>query len=464
MSSGDPGRAGRRVREGLGGQACATDVTVRVRRRATPPLRHRPVVHRSASHVRSMLPSSSNVGAISSDCLASWAGLSAERDDPAATAAAAAPGLQEFVVPGTDPVPFGIVAGPDGNLWFTSPGADRVGRLTPGGAVTLFALPTSKSLPSVSPPGRTATSGSPRRRPTASAASLRPGLVTEFVLPDEASPIGITAGPGGALWFTESGLNRIGRLTTAGVLSHFDLPGGSDGGPSGIAAGADGNLWYTDLGLNAIGRLTPAGQATLSPCRRPRRCRSASPPAATATSGSPNSSRARSGASLRPAPSPSSRCPAPTASPSESPAGRMVRSGSPRPRATRSAASRRLGAVTEFDLGRPGAGPFGIAAGPGNTIWFSESLAARIGRLPAGGGGGAGSCTPNATTLCLAGPLRGQGAVAEAQRRGRRRPGGGAHRRHRLLLVLRLQQRRGGGQGDRRLRLRPTASGSSPAA
>lgn len=43
--------------------------------------------------------------------------------------AVAAPGVTEFsagITPGSDPR--GITAGPDGNLWFTEPSGDRVGR------------------------------------------------------------------------------------------------------------------------------------------------------------------------------------------------------------------------------------------------------------------------------------------------------------------------------------------------
>ena len=34
-----------------------------------------------------------------------------------------------------------IVAGPDGNLWFTDPGNNQVDRVTPQGQITPFALP-----------------------------------------------------------------------------------------------------------------------------------------------------------------------------------------------------------------------------------------------------------------------------------------------------------------------------------
>jgi len=34
--------------------------------------------------------------------------------------------------------PFGITAGPDGNLWFTEANGNRIGRITPAGVVTEF--------------------------------------------------------------------------------------------------------------------------------------------------------------------------------------------------------------------------------------------------------------------------------------------------------------------------------------
>ena len=39
------------------------------------------------------------------------------------------------------------------------------------------------------------------------------GTVTEFPVPS-GSPVGITAGPDGNLWFTEQIANKIGRITT----------------------------------------------------------------------------------------------------------------------------------------------------------------------------------------------------------------------------------------------------------
>src|SRR5260370_1150459 len=65
--------------------------------------------------------------------------------------------------------------------------------------------------------GGTARGTSPRTGP----AGESPGRT-----PDgrDGSPGGITAGPDGALWFTELNGNRIGRITPAGQLREFPLP------------------------------------------------------------------------------------------------------------------------------------------------------------------------------------------------------------------------------------------------
>ncbi|MBI3967259.1 MAG: hypothetical protein HY329_16615, partial [Chloroflexi bacterium] len=95
------------------------------------------------------------------------------------------------------------------------------------------------------------------------------GLITEFPIPTpNAAPTGITAGPDGNVWFTETGANKIGRITPAGVLTEFAIsPNASptsvqNGGPRFITVGPDGNLWFTLFITNKIGRMTPAGIAT----------------------------------------------------------------------------------------------------------------------------------------------------------------------------------------------------------
>ena len=90
------------------------------------------------------------------------------------------------------------------------------------------------------------------------------GQVTEFALSTWAHPMGITTGPDGALWFTESNLDKIGRITTQGQITEFALPSSLDS-PSnggGITTGPDGALWFTQ-GWGPLGRITTQGHITL---------------------------------------------------------------------------------------------------------------------------------------------------------------------------------------------------------
>jgi virginiamycin B lyase len=133
---------------------------------------------------------------------------------------------------------------------------------------------------------------------------------TEYPIPTaNATPEGIVEGPDGALWFTETGAYKIGRITTEGAINEYAVPpliGGNVVGPQGIAEGPfisgslpavwftlgggigsitisgtitefrnsvssqpyfiaqgpDGNMWFTDTRSVAVGRVTPSGQFT----------------------------------------------------------------------------------------------------------------------------------------------------------------------------------------------------------
>jgi streptogramin lyase len=78
--------------------------------------------------------------------------------------------------------------------------------------------------------------------------------VTEFPLPPTRLPWAITTEPDGALWFTETYVSKIGRITTGGAITEFPVPTLSN---YQIAAGPDGNVWITES--------TTAGQIVLSP-------------------------------------------------------------------------------------------------------------------------------------------------------------------------------------------------------
>jgi streptogramin lyase len=164
-----------------------------------------------------------------------------------------------------------ITEGPDGNIWFVSPDSSQpsgsvVGRVTPDGVKTAFDLPAPNSAAgdiTAGPDGNlwfTEPYGNKIGRITPS------GDITEFAVPDGAGSgtLGrITAGPDGALWFTDNhGSGEIGRITTSGQITLFPLSGTGQNDLEGISAGADGALWFVETPNHKIGRITTSGAIT----------------------------------------------------------------------------------------------------------------------------------------------------------------------------------------------------------
>lgn len=58
------------------------------------------------------------------------------------------------------------------------------------------------------------------------------------------------------LWFTGFNGNRIGRITTSGVITEYPIPTQSSG-PEGISAGPDGDLWFVESFSNKIAKFIP---------------------------------------------------------------------------------------------------------------------------------------------------------------------------------------------------------------
>ncbi len=87
-------------------------------------------------------------------------------------------------------------------------------------------------------------------------------MVTNFTSSTIDEPGSITAGPDGAMWFTNSRNNTIGRITTSGLITSYADPSVSN--PQGLAKGPDGALWFANEGnlstnQGDIGRITTAG-------------------------------------------------------------------------------------------------------------------------------------------------------------------------------------------------------------
>ncbi len=312
--------------------------------------------------------------------------------------AAAGQELTHFPLPTPGNRPQSITAGPDGNLWFTAFAYDgggnvastSVGRITPAGAISEFPIaalgyggdivagPDGNlwfTEPTVSRIGRMSTAGV---------------LTGEFATPTPNSyPWGITAGPDGSIWFVGQNGNEIVRMTTSGVVTgQFVIPTPATNTRD-IVPGPDGNLWFTETGGNKIGRITMEGVI-----------REFEIPTAESL---PHGIAAGPDGALWFAEGQGRKI------------GRMSTSGS----------------ITEFPAGGAMAlvsGPDGnlwftedtfvlgqmsttgelnyhsvpdfvsdIAVGPDGALWLTEEVPGSIGRMTTG------PCTPNSTTLCLGG-------------------------------------------------------------
>ncbi len=120
--------------------------------------------------------------------------------------------------------PYGITAGPHGVMWFTDYVQNQVGKISRGGVVTRFDVPTSNSAPS-----------------------------------------SIATGADGNMWFAELNGNRIGRVTPDGEITEYPVPAPTAGLYGGVTLGPDGNIWFVEENVDKVAKITPAGVITEYP-------------------------------------------------------------------------------------------------------------------------------------------------------------------------------------------------------
>ncbi len=178
----------------------------------------------------------------------------------------------EYDTAAVGPLSSGIVAGPDGNLWFGSPCVyqcpyqNAIEKITPQGTATQYRVPLADSDFSVnsivSGPDEdlwfTANGFSNGFRTTYVGKISTSGTSVIYPLPANAVAVDIAAGPDGNFWFTDqSGNGKIGKITPQGVVTEYPLApakGGGSENPTGIVLGPDGNLWFTYS--SGIGKIT----------------------------------------------------------------------------------------------------------------------------------------------------------------------------------------------------------------
>ena len=157
--------------------------------------------------------------------------------------------LSEFQIPTANSSPLGITAGPYGYVWFVQKNSGQVGKIVPPSGLNRVDLLATGPGPMGSRRAATATSGSPRRTATRSAGSRPPASSPSSRSPPPQPPIGITAGPDGNLWFTESTpATRSAGSRPRRRRHRVPRPRPPTALPGGITAGPDGNLWFTEAG------------------------------------------------------------------------------------------------------------------------------------------------------------------------------------------------------------------------
>jgi hypothetical protein len=192
--------------------------------------------------------------------------------------------LAQFAPPDEDRMPAGIIAGPNGHMWYVlrSGTTSAIGEIDDRGITTVHDVPdrVARVHSAVFGPDDavwfTMTVGGMLPRTTDTTPSLEGGVgvvarmaadghVDEFPLPDrDAVPLHIARGPGG-LWVSAdagSSPSLMWRLTTNGVYTGVSSPGHV----SQLVGGPDDSTWYATavIGpdyrlLSGVGRIDAAG-------------------------------------------------------------------------------------------------------------------------------------------------------------------------------------------------------------
>ncbi len=167
--------------------------------------------------------------------------------------------IQEYTPPTAGSFPWGIVAGPDGNMWFTEEFGGSVAALNPGSSsFTQYPVGVGNETGITSGPDGSLWFLLPvlNGNNLAAVATAIPGVGFAHLYQNfspSRSPSSITAGPDGNLWVTETAesptFGAIGRLATTGNVTEFPaLSTINQLNPNSMTTGPDGNLWFLNQG------------------------------------------------------------------------------------------------------------------------------------------------------------------------------------------------------------------------
>ena len=324
----------------------------------------------------------------------------------------------EFQIPTTSSDTTDITAGPDGSLWFTETGGGHIGKMTPSGKFSEYGVPsggnafgivvgpdrnlwfgqvicpsclygtidelttaTGKASQILSGQGYGCAAGPAlgctlfggltsgpdgNLWVTSSIGSKFPcklscpnyshtdevlvmtvgGIITARYAIDSVGGYpffdglgAIIVGPDRNLWFTEMRANKIGRINISGALTEYPIPTSSSGLGKNLTTGWDGNIWFVESTANKVGKITPSGVITEYSVT-------------TASSGPLGITSGPDGNIW-------------FTENTVNQIGRITPSGS----------------ITEYPIPTPSSGPDGITAGTDGNLWFVENKANQIAKF-----------------------------------------------------------------------------------
>lgn len=155
--------------------------------------------------------------------------------------------------------PYATCLGPDGNVWFTEYTGNRIGKITPAGTVTEYALAAGTNPRGIcaGPDGNLWVCGYTSNKILKVTTS---GSVTSYSCPTGASYPFAVASDGTDLWFTMAGVAKVGKVTTSGTFTEYSS--GLTGATAGICLGPDGNVWFTESTASKVSKITAGGTIT----------------------------------------------------------------------------------------------------------------------------------------------------------------------------------------------------------
>jgi streptogramin lyase len=168
-----------------------------------------------------------------------------------------------YTIPTSSALPEGIALGPNKHVWFTEWNQDKIGDVSKNGAFQEITIKPpvqspSQSVVMIQGPDKRIWFGTDVNGIGAHTVGGKTVFYDTQINSEQIT--GLTVGPDGNIWYTTSSGPHIGKMTTSGVPTNYNV--GASGG-FGLSAGPDGRVWFADPGSSRIGAINPDGSGLI---------------------------------------------------------------------------------------------------------------------------------------------------------------------------------------------------------